>query len=196
MIGILITLFVLFCVCLTIWLVAYLIQEVKAQKKPKARALYRYPKPSGSPPLVKAFKPLLLLFGTLLVLQIVGIVLHPEQALPSPPPPSKGLATVSTGNASPESMRVVLTSETDASEKYYFDVDPCRNCQTHVGKIPDECPAGTAYRIYGLRPGSYKFEAFFNYSSAPYVDRLVITNQPERHCFFSVHAPLERHSLQ
>lgn len=139
-------------------------------------------------------KPVLILVGVVVCLSVIGNSLTQEPAASTPHQPGAGLVTVSTGNASPTWMQITLKSE---SNLYRVNVPPCTTCAVHVAKTPDGCHPNTVYQTYGVEPGNYTVEVRSLGSNQTYQDSLFLTlNQQEKHCFFSVHAPVERHSLQ
>jgi hypothetical protein len=77
---------------------------------------------------------------------------------PSPPSSSAGLTPVAIGNAGPDPITVLITSESGKVSQ--VNIPRCPTCKTLV--LPDlepkDCPANTVYKEFALSPGTHQVQ--------------------------------------
>jgi hypothetical protein len=135
-----------------------------------------------------------------LVVGLYGIWFYAQvtkPVIPAPPSSGVGLVPIKLGNASPELMNVILTSET--GKVYSVRIHRCPTCQILTAEPPTPlpCPSDTTYEKFALSPKFYKVEVHDQNGQNTYSSSLNLANgKAYSGCLFTVRIPPKHRDLQ
>lgn len=136
----------------------------------------------------------------LVVLGLYGVWFYAQIAkpvIPAPPDSGVGLVPVTLGNAGPDPISVIVTSET--GKVYNVRIPRCPTCKTLPIETqkPPACPSDTTYKKFALSPQPYKVDVYDPNGSKTYSSGLDLANgKPYEGCLFQVWRPGKHRELQ